>query len=200
MSEQEGNDNNNISNENNSNNQNENKVENDERNIVKEVINNNAERPIENNNGRYNEVDNGFSLIGFKNLKNNIISSDQNEEEEKKEENINQKENKVQNDKYKKQIYNLKIIVLGEIDVGKTSVIERYIQNDFTDKQKNSITCEFYHKKIEIDKETVANLEIWDTCGEEKFMSLTKQYYNNSKGAIILFDLSKKESLIKVNN
>jgi len=202
MTDQEVNDNNNSSNENKSNDQNENKVENDDQNILQEVSDRPTERPTEANNVRYTEVDNGFSLEGFGNLKDNNVISEQNNEEGKKEENkenLNQKEKEVQNDLYKKQTYNLKIIVLGDVAVGKTSVIRRYIKNTFTDDHISTISCENENKIIEIDGETAANLQIWDTAGEEKFMSVTKQYYNGSNGVIIIYDLTNKDSFIKLN-
>ncbi len=99
----------------------------------------------------------------------------------------------------KKQTYNFKIIVVGDIGVGKTSFINRYINNSFTIDNKSSLGCEYKNKKIDIDAETDANLQIWDTAGEERFMSVTKQYYNDSHGAIVLFDLTKKESFEKVD-
>ena len=99
----------------------------------------------------------------------------------------------------KKQTYNFKIIVVGDIAVGKTSVINRYIMNSFTENYKSALGCEYKNKKIDIDAETDANLQIWDTAGEERFMSVTKQYYNDSHGAIVLFDLTKKESFEKVD-
>ena len=54
-------------------------------------------------------------------------------------------------------------------------------------------------KKIYIDEETEVNLLIWDTQGEEKFMSVTNQYYADSHGIMILFDLSKKYSFLKID-
>lgn len=178
-----------------------------------------SERPTENknNDGRYTEVDNDFlfnPIEGFSNsdnIPNNIdsIPSNENNKEEIKKEN---EENKVAintNEAPKinksplyntdKQIYNLKIIVLGDIAVGKTSVIGRFITNTFSENYKSSISCEFKRKQLDIDGETSANLIIWDTCGEERFMSVTKQYYNGSHGAMIMYDLTKKDTFIKMN-
>ena len=178
-----------------------------------------SERPTENknNDGRYTEVDNDFlfnPIEGFSNsdnIPNNIdsIPSNENNKEEIKKEN---EENKVAintNEAPKinksplyntdKQIYNLKIIVLGDIAVGKTSVIGRFITNTFSENYKSSISCEFKRKQLDIDGETSANLTIWDTCGEERFMSVTKQYYNGSHGAMIMYDLTKKDTFIKMN-
>jgi small GTP-binding protein len=178
-----------------------------------------SERPTENknNDGRYTEVDNDFlfnPIEGFSNSNNipnnidNIPSNESNNEEMKKENGESTTASntseapKINNSPLyntNKQIYNLKIIVLGDIAVGKTSVIGRFITNTFSEDYKSSISCEFKRKQLDIDGETSANLTIWDTCGEERFMSVTKQYYNGSHGAMIMYDLTKKDTFIKMN-
>ena len=173
-----------------------------------------SERPTENknNDGRYTEVENDYLFNPFEGFSNiNKIPNDvdnipsnveelKNENEEKK---ITTNEAPIINKSpiynSNKQIYNLKIIVLGDISVGKTSVIGRFITNTFSENYKSSISCEFKKKELDIDGETSANLQIWDTCGEERFMSVTKQYYNGSHGAMIIYDLTNKESFIKMN-
>ena len=52
---------------------------------------------------------------------------------------------------------------------------------------------------MDIDGETVADMQIWDTAGEEKFMSITRQYYTNSHGALVIYDLTNKDSFIKMS-
>lgn len=173
-----------------------------------------TERPTEttNNDARYTQVDNDFlfnPIEGFdpnNNINNNVNQNqDENNPEagknEEKTENLNQAQNNAQSVPFNKnkQTYTLKIIVLGNIAVGKTSVIRRYITNTFSDEHKTTIGCEYKKKTIEIDGETNANLQIWDTAGEEKFMSVTKQYYNDSNGAMIIYDLTKRDTFQKVS-
>jgi small GTP-binding protein len=189
-------------------------IENNQNNVEDD-----SERPTENknNDGRYTEVDNDFlfnPIEGFSNSNNipnnidNIPSNESNNEEMKKENGESTTASntseapKINNSPLyntNKQIYNLKIIVLGDIAVGKTSVIGRFITNTFSEDYKSSISCEFKRKQLDIDGETSANLTIWDTCGEERFMSVTKQYYNGSHGAMIMYDLTKKDTFIKMN-
>ena len=71
--------------------------------------------------------------------------------------------------------------------------------NTFSEEHKSSISCEFKNKKIILDGETSANLQIWDTAGEERFMSVTRQYYNDSNGAIVIYDLTNKDTFLKMN-
>lgn len=177
-----------------------------------------SDRPSENpnNNVRYTEVENDFIMNqnvieGFE-PDNNINIPNDNENalyEKNQEENNVQEKKEVQNEvpkmnpsplfNTKKNTYTLKIIVIGDIAVGKTSVIDRYINNKFSEQHKTTINCEFKKKRIDIDGENEANLQIWDTQGEERFMSVTKQYYNDSHGAILVYDLTQKETFTKMN-
>ena len=168
-----------------------------------------SERPTEMNNNdvRYTEVDNDYLFNPIEGFNENInadipanINENKSEEiknEENKEVAINNQNNPLYNPN--KQIFNLKIIVLGDISVGKTSVINRFISNTFSDTYKTSISCEFQKKELDIDGETGANLQIWDTAGEERFMAVTKQYYNDSHGVMVIYDLTNKDTFEKMN-
>ena len=81
-------------------------------------------------------------------------------------------------------MWNFKIILLGDVAVGKTSILSRFADNTFNDAYKCNVSVEFKVKSIYLDKLYGADLKIWDTCGEEKFRSLTRQYYKDSKGKI----------------
>ena len=109
-----------------------------------------------------------------------------------KEENDNNENNKIIE-------YTFKIILLGDSLVGKTSFVNRFVSNKF-EKYQCTINIQNYKKQIKIDKSTLVNLTIWDTAGQEKFRSLTKQYYHDSQGAIIMFDITDKNSFLKVES
>lgn len=102
-------------------------------------------------------------------------------------------EKKVKN-KTKKQMIDIKLILLGDISVGKSSIIGRYIDNSFSDDYQCTLQVEMKTKIIDIDLDTKVKMNIWDTVGQEKFRNLTKQYYRNCQGAIIVFDLTRKDS------
>ena len=93
-----------------------------------------------------------------------------------------------------KNIYRYNLILVGDCSVGKTSIINRFIENRFNRNLKNTINIEFRIKSIKYDSNTVIDLKIWDTCGEEKFHSITKNFYHDADGIFIIFDLSNINS------
>jgi Ras-related protein Rab-1A len=99
----------------------------------------------------------------------------------------------------KKTTYEFKIILLGSISVGKTAILTRYIDNEFSDKSASTIKIDFKTKIININTNMVqAKLNIWDTCGDEKFRAITRQYYSNSQGILLVYDITNRESFDKI--
>ena len=91
--------------------------------------------------------------------------------------------------------YPLKITIVGSSNVGKTSIIKRYIENKFDEAStKATIIAEFKAKKINIDPFTEAELQIWDTAGQEIYRSVTKNYLHDSNGILIVFDLTNEKT------
>lgn len=94
--------------------------------------------------------------------------------------------------------YTFKIIVVGGVGIGKTSVIHRFIDGDFKENYKSTLNAEFSTKPINIDAMTSVELKIWDTAGSERFMSLTSTYFRDSQGILLMFDLGDKETFKKL--
>ena len=94
----------------------------------------------------------------------------------------------------------LKIIVLGNMSVGKTSIVGRYINNKFYEKYECTIQAQQQTKIINEDSNTPIRLNIWDTAGQEKFLALTRQYFRGAQGALIVFDLTDKKSFTRLPN
>ena len=91
----------------------------------------------------------------------------------------------------------LKIMVLGESMVGKTSLITRYTNDKFGGRYLCTVGIDFQKKKIEKNGKKVL-LQIWDTAGQERFRNVTKNYFQASQGFILAYDLNNKESFEKV--
>eukprot|EP01135_Chromosphaera_perkinsii_P009913 Nk52_evm6s1967 gene=Nk52_evmTU6s1967 len=84
-----------------------------------------------------------------------------------------------------------KVLVVGEIGVGKTSFIKRYVHNSFTTNYKSTIGVDFALKVINWNPNTVIRLQLWDIAGQERFGNMTRVYYKEALGAIIVFDVSR---------
>ena len=87
----------------------------------------------------------------------------------------------------------LKIIFLGETSVGKSSIIKRYITGNFEELFISTIGADFFDKTISIN-DTKITLEIMDTCGQERYKSLSQNYIRNADGIIFVFDVTNTDS------
>jgi len=93
-----------------------------------------------------------------------------------------------------------KVVLLGESGVGKTSIISRYINNTFSGVLMTTTGASFTTKKVEIDPEHIVTLQIWDTAGQERFRSLARLFYQNAAAAILVYDITRKETFIQLQN
>jgi len=92
---------------------------------------------------------------------------------------------------------NFKIVLLGEGCVGKTSITLRYCQNKFNDTHQTTIQASFLRKRLPVGNQMV-NLAIWDTAGQERFHALGPIYYRDADGALLVYDVSDRDSFLKV--
>ncbi|XP_017780181.1 PREDICTED: ras-related protein Rab-21-like [Nicrophorus vespilloides] len=96
-------------------------------------------------------------------------------------------------------VHNFKVVLLGKGCVGKTSIVLRYAEDKFNNDHLSTIQASFLNKKLNIDGKRV-NLAIWDTAGQEQFHALGPLYYRSSNGAIIVYDITDEDSLVKVKS
>ena len=92
-----------------------------------------------------------------------------------------------------------KILLLGESSVGKTSIIQRYIENKFDESNTSTCGIDFKCKYVSCDDKKI-RLDIWDTAGQERFRGLTKNYFRGAHGFILVYDITNKESFDKLKN
>ena len=82
-----------------------------------------------------------------------------------------------------------KLVIIGNANTGKTSLVNRYTANKFTDQMRSTIGVEFTHK--ELGDET--NLSIWDTAGQERFRSVTGAFYRGADVVMFVYDVTSEE-------
>ena len=93
--------------------------------------------------------------------------------------------------------YLFKFIIVGDSSVGKSNLLLRYLNDKFEDEYQATIGVEFGAKNIEIDNINY-RIQIWDTAGQEQFLSITRAYYQNSVCAIVVYDISNENSFTNV--
>ena len=86
-----------------------------------------------------------------------------------------------------------KIVIIGDSGVGKSNIMKRYIDNEFSPNSKTTDGVEFADKLLEIERYNV-KLIIWDTAGQERFKSIGHSYYYGSKGSLIVYDITRIET------
>jgi len=92
------------------------------------------------------------------------------------------------------QVSQCKVVMLGDTAVGKTSITVRYVQNKFITSHIVTVGAQFQQPKIQLKNGNILKLNLWDTAGEEKFRSMLPMYYKDTKGAIVVYDMGKKET------
>ena len=89
--------------------------------------------------------------------------------------------------------YIFKYIIIGDPSVGKSQILLRYVNDIFNEKYQNTIGLEFGAKNLNINN-TLYRIQIWDTAGQEQYKSIIRGYYKNSVCALIVYDISNKQS------
>lgn len=93
----------------------------------------------------------------------------------------------------------MKIVVVGNASVGKSSVLNRYVHNRFENDTDSTIGVDFATKTVRLDnidqESQEVKLHIWDTAGQERFRTLTRSYFRNAAGCMLVYDVSQRSSV-----
>ncbi|CAB0012217.1 unnamed protein product [Nesidiocoris tenuis] len=93
--------------------------------------------------------------------------------------------------------YILKLLIVGDSGVGKSSLLLRFADNDFRERYISTIGIDFKIRTMDIDGEKI-RVQIWDTAGQERFQTITKTYYRGTNGVIIVYDVTDGDSFVHV--
>lgn len=96
-------------------------------------------------------------------------------------------------------VTSIKLVLLGEAAVGKSSIVLRFVSNDFAENKEPTIGAAFLTQRVNMGDHTI-KFEIWDTAGQERFASLAPMYYRNAQAALVVYDVTKPQSFIKARH
>ena len=103
----------------------------------------------------------------------------------------------------KNQIQNpditLKFLTLGDSMVGKTSIVLRFVDNVFYEQTKSTIGVDFKTKTINFGNKKI-KIKVWDTAGQKRFRTITKQYYKNAEGIILIYDVTESKTFDQIED
>ena len=91
-----------------------------------------------------------------------------------------------------------KLILIGDSCVGKSNILLKYLKNQFNENSKTTIGVEFGTKNIIINNKRI-KIQIWDTAGQERYRSITSAYYKGAKGALIVYDITRKNTFDNID-
>ena len=92
------------------------------------------------------------------------------------------------------EIESFKVVLVGESGVGKTSIITQFIDQTFQEDQQSTTGGTFSTKSVKCGNNKTLKFEIWDTAGQERYRSLTKMFYKDANAAILVYDITRKDS------
>ena len=97
-------------------------------------------------------------------------------------------------------IESFKVVLVGESGVGKTSIITQFIDQTFQEDIQSTTGGTFSTKSVVCDGGKILKFEIWDTAGQEKYRSLTTMFYKDANAAVMVYDVTRKDSFEEIKN
>jgi len=98
----------------------------------------------------------------------------------------------------KKIKFTLKIIIVGEPAVGKTSLVKKFVSGQFSKDYRSSIGTNIFIKKINLENIGKTTIQLWDIAGQERWINMRRSYYSGAKGVLIVGDLTRKNTFDQI--
>eukprot|EP01061_Rhynchopus_euleeides_P023456 TRINITY_DN3816_c2_g1_i1.p1 TRINITY_DN3816_c2_g1~~TRINITY_DN3816_c2_g1_i1.p1 ORF type:complete len:201 (+),score=79.92 TRINITY_DN3816_c2_g1_i1:49-651(+) len=93
-----------------------------------------------------------------------------------------------------------KLVLLGESAVGKSSIVLRFVRQDFLEHQEATIGAAFLTQVVNLGDQQSIKFEIWDTAGQERYKTLAPMYYRGAAAAVIVYDITNMDSFVRAKN
>ncbi|XP_030507396.2 ras-related protein RHN1 isoform X1 [Cannabis sativa] len=94
------------------------------------------------------------------------------------------------------KIIQAKLVLLGDMGTGKTSLVLRFVKGQFFNHQEPTIGAAFFTQILSLTEATV-KFDIWDTAGQERYHSLAPMYYRGAAAAVVVYDISTKDTFVR---
>lgn len=94
--------------------------------------------------------------------------------------------------------YRFKVILIGDSTVGKTGLYTRYLFDEYRDGARTTLGVEFNVRDIQIQDKSI-HLEVWDTAGQERYRGVSKLFYKNAVGLVVVYDITNRDSFTNLN-
>ena len=109
-----------------------------------------------------------------------------------------------ENDEKNNTIKIYKVCLIGQSGVGKTCIINRFVNDEFREDEPPSISASYSEKFIKFDEDEdegkIIKFHIWDTAGQEKYRSIGKIFYKDANAAILVYDITNQKSFDEIKN
>lgn len=90
--------------------------------------------------------------------------------------------------------YQFRLILIGDSTVGKSSLLRAFTEAKFSEVCDPTVGVDFFARLVEVRDGVRVKLQLWDTAGQERFRSMTRSYYRNNVGALLLYDITRRSS------
>lgn len=90
--------------------------------------------------------------------------------------------------------YQFRIILIGDSTVGKSSLLRQFVDGQFVQTPDPTVGVDFHVRTVELNNKCRVKLQLWDTAGQERFRAITRTYYRNCAGCLIVYDITCRES------
>jgi small GTP-binding protein len=99
-----------------------------------------------------------------------------------------------------KEVITVKVVIIGEPAVGKTTLRKKYLGEGFGDDMLMTLGVDMVQKRIELDNWTTLDTQIWDVAGQDSLEMVTRQFLSGTQGAILVFDLTRDYTFAKITS